>query len=139
MSTLATPEVLTQSTSRVDSAQEGLPVRILALCALVFLLAWLPRLYWGFWTDEAGTFWMVCKGWREARSRTATWPGRSITYSVLDSFFVSAGLWKEPLLRVPSVLAIVGSLRWAEADPATSRLFAAPTAYPLRNRTIPLP
>jgi len=107
MSALATPEVPTEQIAGVDSAPGRLPLRVLALCVLVFLLAWLPRLYWGFWTDEAGTFWMVCKGWREALSRTATWPGQSITYSLLDSFFVSAGHWKEPLLRVPSVLAIV--------------------------------
>jgi hypothetical protein len=69
MNSLATPDVLTKPTAGVDSAQNGLPVRILALCAIAFLLAWLPRLYWGFWTDEAGTFWMVCKGWREALNR----------------------------------------------------------------------
>ena len=51
------------------------PVRILLLCAAAFLLAWLPRLHWGFWTDETGTFWMACKGWREAVNRTATFPG----------------------------------------------------------------
>jgi hypothetical protein len=83
----------------------NLPLRILILCAAAFLLAWLPRLRWGFWTDEAGTFWMACQGWRAAMSRTATWPGQSIPYSVLESFFVAAGFWKEPLLRIPSVLA----------------------------------
>jgi len=83
----------------------NLPLRILILCAGALLLAWLPRLRWGFWTDEAGTFWMACKGWRAAMSRTATWPGQSIPYSVLESFFVAAGFWKEPLLRIPSVLA----------------------------------
>lgn len=83
----------------------NLPLRILILCAAAFLLAWLPRLRWGFWTDEAGTFWMACKGWRAAMSRTAAWPGQSIPYSVLESFFVAAGFWKEPLLRIPSVLA----------------------------------
>ena len=83
----------------------NLPLRILILCAAAFLLAWLPRLRWGLWTDEAGTFWMACKGWHAAISRTATWPGQSIPYSVLESFFVAAGFWKEPLLRIPSVLA----------------------------------
>jgi len=83
----------------------NLPRRILILCAAAFLLAWLPRLHWGFWTDEAGTFWMACKGWREAIGRTATWPGQSIPYSVLESFFVATGFWKEPLLRIPSLLA----------------------------------
>ena len=85
----------------------NLPLRILILCAAAFLLAWLPRLRWGLWTDEAGTFWMACKGWHAAISRTATWPGQSIPYSVLESFFVAPGFWKEPLLRIPSVLASV--------------------------------
>jgi uncharacterized membrane protein len=49
---------------------------------------------------------MACKGWREAIARTGAWPGQSIPYSVLESFFVSAGFWKEPLLRLPSVLAM---------------------------------
>ncbi len=83
----------------------NLPLRILILCAAAFLLAWLPRLRWGFWTDEAGTFWMACKGWHAAIGRTASWPGQPIPYSVLESFFVAAGFWKEPLLRIPSVLA----------------------------------
>ncbi len=107
MRAAAPPEVPTAQVAGTASAAEQFPLRILALCALVFLLAWFPRLYWGFWTDEAGTFWMVCKGWREALSRTAAWPGQSITYSVLDSFFVTGGPWKEALLRVPSVLAII--------------------------------
>jgi hypothetical protein len=107
MSAVATPEVRTAQVASAGSPAERFPLRVLALCAVVFLLAWLPRLYWGFWTDEAGTFWMVCKGWREALSRTAIWPGQSITYSVLDSFFVSGRHWMEPLLRVPSVLAII--------------------------------
>jgi hypothetical protein len=85
----------------------NLPLRILILCAAAFLLAWMPRLRWGFWTDEAGTFWMVCQGWRAAIGRTAIWPGQSIPYSILESFFVAAGFWKEPLLRIPSVLASV--------------------------------
>lgn len=85
----------------------NLPLRILILCAAALLIAWLPRLRWGFWTDEAGTFWMACKGWHAAVSRTATWPGQSIPYSVLESFFVASGFWKEPLLRLPSVLATV--------------------------------
>jgi len=92
-----------------SASQVHLPLRILLLCAAAFLLAWLPRLLWGFWTDEAGTFWMACKGWREAINRTATFPGQSILYSVLESFLVSQGSWKEPLLRIPSVLAIVTS------------------------------
>ena len=85
------------------------PLRILLLCAAAFLLAWLPRLHWGFWIDETGTFWMACRGWREAINRTATWPAQSILFSVIESFFVSRGAWMEPLLRIPSVLAIAVS------------------------------
>ena len=103
-------EIKGLESGRVESAATpaiNLPLRILILCAAAFLLAWLPRLRWGFWTDEAGTFWMVCKGWHAAISRTASWPGQSIPYSILESFFVTWGSWKEPLLRAPSVLASV--------------------------------
>ena len=113
MDSAVTSGVLAESKRRVELKSVepkaplvmNLPLRILILCAAAFLLAWLPRLRWGLWTDEAGTFWMACKGWHAAISRTATWPGQSIPYSVLESFFVAAGFWKEPLLRVPSVLA----------------------------------
>lgn len=95
----------TQGTQPKAAPSINLPLRILILCGAALVLAWLPRLRWGFWTDEAGTFWMACQGWRAAMSRTATWPGQSIPYSVLESFFVTSGFWKEPLLRIPSVLA----------------------------------
>src|SRR6185312_4414767 len=32
-----------------------------------------------------------------------------------------------------------GALSWTDAHPASSRLFAALTAYPIENRSIPLP
>jgi hypothetical protein len=103
----ADPVRYAEPNTRSNAPIVNLPRRILILCAAAFLLAWLPRLHWGFWTDEAGTFWMACKGWREAISRTASWPGQSIPYSVLESFFVAAGFWEEMLLRMPSVLASV--------------------------------
>ena len=108
MDSAVTSGVLAEPTREVEPqapAAINLPLRISILCAAAFFLAWLPRLRWGFWTDEAGTFWMACQGWRAAMSRTATWPGQSIPYSVLESFFVATGFWKEPLLRIPSVLA----------------------------------
>jgi hypothetical protein len=87
--------------SRIDSR--------LAVILLIgaFLLGWLPRLFWGFWTDEAGTYWMAIEGWHGAIQRTANWAGQSILYSILESFFAIKGPWQEPLLRVPSVAAIV--------------------------------
>jgi hypothetical protein len=89
-------------------AKSALSLRTLALsiCAGALLLAWLPRLRWGLWTDEAGTYWMACAGWWEAISRSGTFPGQSVLYGVLESFFAVRGAWEEPLLRIPSVLAM---------------------------------
>jgi hypothetical protein len=80
-----------------------LPVLLIA----TFLLAWFPRMFWGFWTDEAGTFWMAAEGWRAAIDRTSAWAGQSVLYSMLESFFAVKGSGQEFLLRVPSVLAMV--------------------------------
>jgi hypothetical protein len=60
----------------------------------------------------------------------------------------SPASWREPLafvrqsdapVFVESGLAQSGGLHWQQHDPATSHLFAALTAYPIRNHTIPLP
>jgi len=72
--------------------------------------------------------------------------------SLMLAFRESAASWREPLRLIASQSAgelppvfvasgIVesGALLWTEADPATSRLFAPLTAYPIRNRAIPLP
>src|ERR1700676_2820924 len=72
-----------------------------------FVLGRLPRLFWGFWTDEAGTYWMAIAGWRAAIERTANWPGQSTLYSILESFFAIKSPWQEFLLRAPSVAAVV--------------------------------
>jgi hypothetical protein len=79
----------------------------LGLCAGAFLVTWLPRLFWGLWTDEASTFWMACEGWREALVRVAMSPGQSNLYGFLQSFFTSRGPWLEPLMRAPSVMAMI--------------------------------
>jgi hypothetical protein len=78
-----------------------------ALLIGVFLLALLPRLFWGFWTDEAGTYWMAIEGWQAAIQRTVNWAGQSVLYSILESFFATKGPWQELLLRAPSVAAVV--------------------------------
>jgi mannosyltransferase len=94
-----------QAAAPVESASGGHKT-VLWLCFAAFLMAWLPRMHWGFWTDEAGTFWMASQGWHAAISRTETWPGQSLLYSVLQSFFVTTGYLREPLLRVPSLIAM---------------------------------
>lgn len=87
----------------IKNDAKAIPVLLIA----AFCLAWLPRLFWGFWTDEAGTFWMAAEGWRAAIDRTSAWAGQSLLYSVLESFFAIKGWGQEFLLRVPSVLAMI--------------------------------
>src|ERR1035437_4444054 len=82
--------------SRMDSRL------ILTLLIGAFFLGWLPGVFWGFWTDEAGTYWMAIEGWRAAIERTANWAGQSVLYSILESFFAIKGPWQEFFLRVPS-------------------------------------
>jgi hypothetical protein len=118
--TMAAPKAHAASAGHAESSHDS-PLPILALCAAAFLLAWLPRLHWGFWTDEGETFWMACMGWREAIARTAVWPAQSFLYAVLESFFVSQGFWKELLLRLPSVLAM-GVAAW-QLKRITERMF----------------
>jgi len=72
--------------------------------------------------------------------------------SLMLAFRESASSWREPVRlidslsrgQLPPVFVASGivessTLRWTEADPASSRLFAALTAYPVGNRAIPLP
>ena len=77
------------------------------ICALVVIVAWLPRLFWGFWTDETATWWMASHGWREAIARTLTWDGQSVLYSVVASFFRSDSPYKELIMRLPSAAAML--------------------------------
>ncbi len=78
----------------------------LGLCLAAFVATWLPRLFWGLWTDEASTFWMACEGWKEAVVRVAASPGQSNLYGFVESFFTGRGPWLEPLMRTPSVIAM---------------------------------
>lgn len=78
----------------------------LGLCLAAFVVTWLPRLFWGLWTDEAATFWMACEGWQESIRRVALFPGQSNLYSLIESFVTWKGPWQEPLMRLPSVLAM---------------------------------
>jgi mannosyltransferase len=94
----------------MTGAAEGRPIKAssttLAVVLIAALVTWLPRMFWGFWVDEAGTYWMACYGWRAAVERAMHFPGQSILYSVLVSPFCVDGPLKEFLLRVPSLTAV---------------------------------
>lgn len=70
---------------------------------ILILVFWGPRLFWGLWLDEAGTFWMAHEGWLSAARKCWNWPGQSILFGVIESLFCRPGRWMEPLLRAPSV------------------------------------
>jgi hypothetical protein len=75
------------------------------LVALGFIASYCPPLMRSFWVDEAGTYWMACKGHLAAIQRTSHWPGQSILYAVITSFFCFDGSpVRDTLLRVPALL-----------------------------------
>jgi hypothetical protein len=87
-------------------------VRVIwTVIAVAIALGWIPRLMWGFWTDEAGTYWMAIEGWRAAIERTTHWAGQSVLYSILESFFARHGPGQEFLVRIPS-LASMAAAAW---------------------------
>lgn len=108
----AVPEAVTEPEARTVS-KSGL-VELLArpglawiVLSVLTLLTWGPRLLRSFWVDEAGTFWMVYKGPIAAIQRTWHWPGQSVLYSVIASFFcLNSGPLRELLLRIPTVVGM---------------------------------
>jgi hypothetical protein len=85
--------------------------RMFAVVMAAVLVTWLPRMFWGFWVDEAGTYWMTCRGVQAAIERSLLFPGQSILYSILVAPFCTDGPFKEFLLRVPSLgAAAIGAV-----------------------------
>jgi mannosyltransferase len=77
---------------------------------------WRPEL----WTDEYGTWWVVSGTWGDVVSRTLAHGGQSPAYYLLAKLFAD-GLGPGPLsLRLPAVLAGLGTL--AVAYPLARRL-----------------
>jgi len=102
---LVSPEVRPAAADQPDSLTAP-RTAILVMTCLAVALGWLPRLRWGFWIDESATYWMSSEGWRAAIERTWNWPGQSILYSIVESFFAVHGPWQEAVLRIPSVVAV---------------------------------
>lgn len=86
----------------------GAPWKLIqaSIVAVIVASTWMRQLKLGFWVDEAGSFWMAREGWREAVSRTVDWPGQSVAYSIIASFFSRPeDPHFEVWLRIPSLLA----------------------------------
>jgi hypothetical protein len=75
--------------------------------AILFAVVWGPRFARSLWADEAGTFWMAHEGVIRALQKTWHWPGQSLLYSAIASFFCFDGTpWRDFLLRIPSAIGI---------------------------------
>jgi len=78
--------------------------------AIFFAAVWGPRLVRSFWADEAGTYWMAHEGLIRAVQKTWHWPGQSILYSAIASFFCfGEPPLRDVLLRVPSLVGIAAA------------------------------
>lgn len=81
----------------------------LLFAAIAVAAGWSGRLSAGFWTDESGSFWMSGGGWSAAIGKTEHFPGQSLLYSGLLTFFHHPGPHQEFLLRVPSILGVLAA------------------------------
>jgi hypothetical protein len=80
-----------------------------SLALIAIAAGWIGRLRWGFWTDEAGSFWMSSGGFAAAIAKTETFPGQSLLYSGIASFFHHPGPNQELWLRLPSILGVLAA------------------------------
>jgi len=75
------------------------------LVTIGLAIAYLPPLCRSLWVDEAGTYWMARGGPLAALVKTWHWPGQSLLYAVITSFFCFDGFpLRDLLLRVPSLI-----------------------------------
>jgi hypothetical protein len=74
--------------------------------AIALIAAYCPPLTRSLWVDEAGTWWMAWRGPLAAVERTSHWPGQSILFAVITSFFCvdPSSPLRDLLLRIPALL-----------------------------------
>lgn len=99
----------------------------LIFAAVAIAAGWIARLNWGFWTDESGSYWMSAGSWSAAIARTTHFPGQSLLYSGLLTFFHHPGPHQEFLLRVPSILGVLAAAYFLFR--ATEEIAGAGTGY----------
>lgn len=78
-----------------------------ALAAVIVAIYWLPRLFRGFWVDEAATYWVSRNGIATVWDKLQVYPGQSVLYGYLCALFTYSGPYKEVLLRLPSVVGVL--------------------------------
>jgi Dolichyl-phosphate-mannose-protein mannosyltransferase len=68
-------------------------------------IAYVPPLTRSLWVDETGTWWMAYRGPLAAIQRTFHWPGQSILFAVITSFFCidPASPLRDLALRIPAL------------------------------------
>lgn len=89
----------------------GRPQLMWIVFFILAALVWLPRLILrSFWVDEAGTFWMAHDGVIAAIQKTWHWPGQSVLYSAIASFFcINSGPLREFVLRIPTLVGVLAA------------------------------
>lgn len=80
-----------------------------ALAACLLAAAAWPRITAGFWTDEAGTWWMVKDRLSDAVARAEWWSATSPLYYALAWAWAQLFGLGEISLRLPSLLLIIAS------------------------------
>lgn len=100
------------ASSAEGNVRRALPARIdmglWMFAGLMLACLWGPRLLRSLWVDEAGTFFMAHGGPVAAIQITSHWPGQSILYAIIESFFIWGGSpLRDFIMRVPSIAGIL--------------------------------
>lgn len=108
LDTLARTPVPSNKGEIKHSLADRVELALWLTAGLMLACAWGPRLFRSLWVDEAGTFFMAHRGPLAAVQITSHWPGQSILYAVIESFFVWGGApLRDCILRIPSLLGIL--------------------------------
>jgi mannosyltransferase len=80
------------------------------LASALFAGVWGPRFFHSFWVDEAGTFWMAHEGMAQALQKTQHWPGQSVLFAMIESWFCrGVPPLRDAMLRIPSLAGIAAA------------------------------
>jgi mannosyltransferase len=95
---------------RTQEAQNGERMLIVAMGAMAVIQLWFGLIASSLWLDETGTWWIVKDGPAEAVRRAFSWSGQSPFFYLLAWLSSRVFGLSEIALRLPSVLAMAGTL-----------------------------